>query len=47
LLASVLLAVYLVGMLERRDRTIARMGYDSVAVIALYLAGVGLLWQLR
>lgn len=47
LLASVLIGVYLIGMLERRDRTIARMGYDSVGVIVLYVAGVGILWQLR
>lgn len=47
LLAIVLTGLYLVGMLERRDRTVARMGFDSLAVLAVYLAGLFVLWQLR
>lgn len=47
LLAIVLTALYLAGMIERRDRTVARMGYDSLAAIATYGAGVALLYQLR
>src|SRR5687767_12747795 len=43
LLAVVLTAIYLVGMIERRDRTILRMGYDSFAVLGVYLAGVAVL----
>ena len=47
LLAIVLTALYLAGMIERRDRTVLRMGYDSLAVLAVYCAGVALLYQLR
>lgn len=39
-----LTALYLWGMLERRDRTILRMGTDSALVLASYLAGLGLLY---
>jgi cation:H+ antiporter len=47
LLALVLTAIYLVGMLERRDRTLLRMGYDSIAVTLAYAAGLGLLYVQR
>jgi cation:H+ antiporter len=47
LLALVLTAFYLAGMLERRDRTVFRMGIDSVAVVVAYLAGVVVLHGLR
>jgi len=47
LMALVLTALYLIGMLERRDRTILRMGYDSVAVIVAYFGGVAVLYGLR
>jgi cation:H+ antiporter len=47
LLALVLTAFYLVGMLERRDRTILRMGIDSVAVLITYGAGVAVLHGIR
>ena len=47
LLALVLSAIYLAGMLERRDRTLLRMGYDSIAVLLVYVAGLGLLYDQR
>ena len=47
LLAIVLTALFLAGMIERRDRTVAHMGYDSLAALATYGAGVALLYQLR
>lgn len=47
LLGAVLSAIYLVGLLERRDRTIARMGIDSVTVLFCYAAGLVLLYRLR
>jgi cation:H+ antiporter len=47
LLAIVVTAIYLAGMIERRDRTVLRMGYDSLAVVVVYLGGVTLLYQLR
>lgn len=47
LLAIMLIAVYLVGMIERRDRTVLRMGLDSLLVIAGYAGGVAVLYGLR
>lgn len=43
MLGALLIGILLVGLLERRDATILRMGYDSFAVIVLFLAGLGLL----
>ena len=45
-LAIVLTCVYLVGLLERRNRAIARMGWDSAAVLVLYTGGVWVLYGL-
>jgi cation:H+ antiporter len=47
LLAIVLTGLFLVGMIERRDRTVLRMGYDSLAALACYAGGVVVLYQLR
>jgi cation:H+ antiporter len=47
MMCMVLTAVYLVGLLERRDRTFLRMGYDSLAVLFLYVGGLAVLYQLR
>jgi len=47
LLALVLTAVYMAGMIERRDRTVARMGIDSLAASGLYAAGLVVLFMLR
>ena len=47
LLAIVLTAVFLVGMIERRDRTVFRMGIDSLIAIACYAGGLAVLYQLR
>lgn len=47
LLAIVLTAFYLAGMIERRDRTILRMGYDSLAVLGAYLGGLAMLYALK
>jgi cation:H+ antiporter len=46
LLGIVLTAVYIIGLLERRDRTILRMGYDSLAAIAFYATGLVVLYSL-
>lgn len=40
-------AIFLVGLAERRDRTILRMGYDSAAVLATYVGGLVVLYFLR
>ena len=47
LLALVLTALFLAGMIERRDRTVLRMGLDSFAALALYAGGVTVLYHLR
>lgn len=47
LLGALLAAIYLVGLIERRDRTIARMGVDSLAVLVCYSGGLYLLYRLR
>lgn len=47
LLAALLASIYLVGLIERRDRTIARMGLDSAAVLLFYAAGLFVLYRLR
>lgn len=45
-LGTVLTCVYLWGLLERSDRQVGRLGVDSVAVLVLYLAGMGALYGL-
>jgi cation:H+ antiporter len=37
--------IFIIGLLERKDRTILRMGYDSIAAILAFAAGVWLLAQ--
>ncbi|MBA3596348.1 MAG: sodium:calcium antiporter [Methylibium sp.] len=46
LLGIVVSVLFLVGLIERRDRTFLRMGYDSVAVLVAYVGGVALLFTL-
>lgn len=43
----VVTAIFLVGLLERRDRTVLRMGLDSVAVLVVYIVGLAGLYRLR
>lgn len=40
ILAILLTGIFIVGLLERRDRTILRMGYDSLAVLLIFSGGV-------
>ena len=47
LLGLVLTAVFMAGVIERRNRTVLRMGWDSLAALAFYAAGVAVLWTLR
>jgi cation:H+ antiporter len=47
LLALLLTSFLLIGMLERRDRTILRMGWDSLAILLGYAGGVVVLHGLR
>lgn len=46
LLGIVLTSIYLIGMIERRDRTFIRMGYDSLLVLLCYAAGVVMLFNI-
>ncbi len=47
LIAITVTAIFFIGLVERRDRTIFRMGYDSLAVLCVYLAGLVVLYFLR
>jgi cation:H+ antiporter len=47
LLALSLTAIFVIGMIERRDRTVARMGWDSLTVLAVYAAGLVVLYRMR
>ncbi|HEV7278899.1 MAG TPA: sodium:calcium antiporter [Pirellulaceae bacterium] len=42
----VVTSLYLWGILERRDETILGMGYDSIAVLVVYFAGIGVYYTL-
>ncbi|HYD80296.1 MAG TPA: hypothetical protein VEC06_10845 [Paucimonas sp.] len=46
-LGIVLTVIYLVGLIERRNHTIARMGIDSLAILAVYAIGLFLLYRMR
>jgi cation:H+ antiporter len=39
--------VYLWGLLERQDRTILRVGWDSAAVLVMALGGTGVMYWLK
>jgi cation:H+ antiporter len=47
LLGIAVTAVYIAGLVERKDRTLARMGYDSLVVVLLYFGGLAVLYTLR
>jgi cation:H+ antiporter len=40
LLALLLTGIYVLGLIERRDRTVLHMGYDSIVTIILYGTGL-------
>lgn len=47
LLSIVLIALYVAGFIERRNRMVLRMGVDSLAVLMIYFGGLIVLYQLR
>ena len=47
LLGAVVTSLFVVGLAERRDRTILRMGLDSAAVLIVYAGGLVMLYTLR
>ncbi|CAA7612903.1 hypothetical protein [Magnetospirillum sp. UT-4] len=46
-IGMVVTAIYLAGLIERSDRSLLRLGYDSWAVLATYCGGVVALYFLR
>ncbi|MEZ5816617.1 MAG: sodium:calcium antiporter [Hyphomicrobiaceae bacterium] len=47
ILGILVTGLFLVGLSERRDRTVLRLGVDSTAVLVAYLGGLVLLYTLR
>ncbi len=47
LLGAILTGTLLVGLLERRNPVVLRIGYDTLAILLLFAGGVGLLFTLR
>lgn len=47
LIGIVVTTFFTIGLIERRDRTFLRMGFDSVAVLVAYLSGLIVLYSLR
>jgi cation:H+ antiporter len=47
LLGLVLTAILMAGVIERRDSAVLRMGWDSVMALAIYAAGIAVLFALR
>ncbi|WP_137179729.1 sodium:calcium antiporter [Roseomonas sp. AR75] len=47
LLGAVLTALFMAGLVERRDRTVLRMGWDSLAALICYAGGIAVLYLLR
>jgi cation:H+ antiporter len=46
-LGTAVTTLFTIGLLERRDRTVLRMGYDSAAVLISYIGGLVILYYLR
>ena len=47
LLSIAVTVIFLMGLVERRDRTVGRLGVDSLALLAVYVIGVAVLFTLR
>ena len=47
LLGIAVTAIYLSGLIERRNRVVLRMGVDSLLVLLVYLGGLVILFRLR
>lgn len=47
LLGIAVTSLFMAGLAERRDRTVWRMGIDSIAVLVVYSVGLVLLYSLR
>jgi cation:H+ antiporter len=47
MLGALMSGVYIMGLVERRDRTVLRVGWDSGVVLLLYAGGLVVLFSLR
>jgi cation:H+ antiporter len=47
LLGIILIGIFLVGILERRNPRVLNMGYDSLAILVVFAGGLGLLYLIR
>ena len=47
LLGAVLTGVFLIGLLERRNPTVMKMGWDSLAEMVLFVGGLVLLYAVE
>jgi cation:H+ antiporter len=47
LLGLAMIGTFQIGLLEHRNPTVIRMGYDSLVVMILFVAGVGMLYAVR
>lgn len=47
MMGILLCGVFVVGMIERRDRTVLRMGWDSATVVTVYLLGISAIYLVR
>jgi cation:H+ antiporter len=46
-LGMIVTCIFVLGLLERRDRTVLGMGVDSLIVLAFYITGLGGLYYIR
>jgi cation:H+ antiporter len=46
LMGIVMTGILMLGLLERRDRTVFKMGYDSAAMLCVFAGGLILLYRL-
>lgn len=44
---AVLIGVFLIGLSERRNPTVLKMGWDSLAVMVLFAGRLGLLYAVE
>jgi cation:H+ antiporter len=47
LLGLILTAVFVIGLLERKNKIFLRMGYDALAAILIFVGGIILLYLLQ
>jgi cation:H+ antiporter len=47
LLGAAVTLVYMIGLIERRNGALPRMGIDSLVVVLLYVSGLVVMYRLR